>query len=209
MSLKAQAKILRVLQECTIQRVGANQNIEVDIRVIAATNKDLKQAIKEGSFRKDLFYRLNVIPFRIPSLRERREDIPELVQGFLQRYSKGRPKEVTVQAMKVLQSYLWPGNVRELKNWVERACILSSSDVIDSDWIEDSTGSVAEPVDWSLSSNEKSLRIARAAFEKNFIVQKLEENGGNIRKTAQVIGIERSHLHKKIKTYGIEDCGAQ
>jgi len=197
MGSKVQAKILRALQECQIQRVGGDMPIEVDIRVIAASNKDLKREIREGNFREDLFYRLNVIPILVPSLRDRREDIPSLVGHFVKRYSAGRTRRVSEATMKMLQSYPWPGNVRELKNWVERACILSHDEVLE--------GFEFESPDEMLSMDEKSLRGARAAFEKQFILKMLSENGGNISKTAQTIGVERSHLHKKMRSYGIRE----
>jgi len=196
-----QAKILRALQENCIQRVGGSDPIEVDIRVIAATNKDLKKNIREGLFREDLYFRLNVIPILVQPLRERKEDIALLVEHFLQCYSAGRKRKVSGQSLCLLQSYPWPGNVRELKNWVERACILNQSDVIDSFDFEDMEHNPEADV---FGFEEKSLRSARAAFEKQFIMKMLSENGGNISKTAQTIGVERSHLHKKIRGYGID-----
>ena len=202
MGNRMQAKILRALQENCISRVGGDETIEVDIRVIAATNKDLKKSIKNGEFREDLFYRLNVIPIVVPPLRERREDIPLLVKHFAKRYSVGRTRHVASNTLEVLQSYPWPGNVRELKNWVERACILSTSDAIEAAGLEDRDSMSAEPELFNI--DEKSLRAARATFEKNFIIKMLVENGGNISRTAQTIGVERSHLHKKMKSYGIE-----
>ncbi len=203
MGLKMQSKVLRVLQESTIQRVGGDSSIELNLRVIAATNKDLTRSIEKGEFREDLFYRLNVIPIRVPPLRERVEDIPLLVEHFIHRYSGGRPRRVTPSMMKGLKSYAWPGNVRELKNWVERACILSPGETIENiefegpnpTWDDDTT-------------NDETLRGARAVFEKQFILRMLNENGGNISKTAQRIGLERSHLHKKMKTYGIDTTNA-
>ncbi len=202
MSPKMQAKILRALQENVIQRVGGDEAIEVDIRVIAATNKELRRNIRNGEFREDLYYRLNVIPIHVPPLRDRKEDIPELVGHFLRRYSHGRVRQIQEGTMRMLQSYPWPGNVRELKNWVERACILSPSDVIESFTFEDREP-VASEAD-VFTFEEKSLRNARGAFEKQFIIKMLTENGGNISKTAQTIGVERSHLHKKMKAYGID-----
>lgn len=200
MGAKVQAKILRALQESCIQRVGGDVSIEVDIRVIAASNKDLKKEIRDGNFREDLFYRLNVIPIQVPPLRDRREDIPALTGHFVKRYSGGRKRRVGEATMKMLQSYPWPGNVRELKNWVERACILSQEEVIEGFEYESPTD--AEDV---FTMEEKSLRGARATFEKQFILKMLSENGGNISKTAQTIGVERSHLHKKMRSYGIRE----
>ncbi len=203
MAPKVQAKILRALQESSIQRVGGDAPIEVDLRVIAATNKDLRQNIKNGDFREDLFYRLNVIPITVPPLRERKSDIPLLVNHFLKRYSVGKSIEVGGEIYEILNSYSWPGNVRELKNWVERACILSQTNVIDSSTVE-SIESGTQEAD-TFAFEEKSLRAARAAFEKHFILKMLSENGGNISKTAQIIGVERSHLHKKMRSYGIRE----
>ena len=209
MGLKMQAKILRALQECTIQRVGGEEAIELDLRVIAATNKDLKKSIRNGEFREDLYYRLKVIPIMVPPLRDRPQDIPLLVEHFVRRYSNIRDQRVSEATSLLLQSYPWPGNVRELKNWVERACILSKASVIDVQDIDSVRGMVSGDDDSDsilemMSLEEKSLRTARAAFEKQFIMKMLSENGGNISKTAQTIGVERSHLHKKIKSYGIE-----
>lgn len=199
MGLKMQSKVLRVLQESIIQRVGGDANIELNLRVIAATNKDLTRSMEKGEFREDLFYRLNVIPIRVPPLRERTDDIPLLVEHFIHRYSGGRTRRVTPSMMKGLKSYSWPGNVRELKNWVERACILSPGEVIENIEFEG-----PNPTWDDESSSDETLRGARAIFEKQFIVRMLSENGGNISKTAQRIGLERSHLHKKMKTYGID-----
>jgi len=204
MGQKMQAKILRVLQENCVQRVGGEELIELDIRVIAATNRDLKKSIKNGEFREDLYYRLNVIPIVVPPLRERREDIPKLVSHFVRRYSGGRNRSVSEVTLRLLQSYPWPGNVRELKNWVERACILSLGDEIDLPLSEMEMGDSNED---GVGLEETSLRAARATFEKQFIIKMLTENGGNISRTAQTIGVERSHLHKKMKLYGIENTG--
>ena len=201
MGPKMQAKILRALQESSIQRVGGDRPIDVDIRVIAATNKDLKRAIRAGEFREDLYYRLNVIPISIPPLRERKEDIFALMGHFLGQYSKGQSRRVSSRVMKLLCSYLWPGNVRELKNWVERGCILSTSLELDSWDLE--SGLETDPFELG----EVSLRKARTAFERKFIMRVLSENGGNITRTAQKIGVERSHLHKKLKSYGIDVNG--
>jgi two-component system nitrogen regulation response regulator NtrX len=201
MGLKMQAKILRALQECNIQRVGGDQNIDLDLRVIAATNKDLKKAIKEGEFREDLFYRLNVIPIQVSPLRERKEDILLLAQHFIKRYSHGKEIKISEKTCEMLASYPWPGNVRELKNWAERACILSKAETIDSMELYESEPMISQDL---FSCEDKSLRSARAIFEKQFILKMLSENGGNISKTATTIGVERSHLHKKMKIYGIE-----
>jgi two-component system nitrogen regulation response regulator NtrX len=201
MGLKMQAKILRALQECNIQRVGGDQTIDLDLRVIAATNKDLKKAIKEGEFREDLFYRLNVIPIQVFPLRERKEDILTLAQHFIKRYSHGKEIKISEKTCEMLASYPWPGNVRELKNWAERACILSKAEMIDSTELYEAEAITTQDI---FSYEDKSLRSARAVFEKQFILKMLSENGGNISKTATTIGVERSHLHKKMKIYGIE-----
>jgi len=200
MGPKMQAKILRALEECVIQRVGGQDNIECDLRVICATNKDLKKEIQLGNFREDLFYRLNVIPISVPPLRERREDIPLLVDHFVKKFS-GRTDLISADSLKAIQNYPWPGNIRELKNWVERACILSQGDVVDLFKFEENFDSETQT---ELEIEDKTLREARARFEKQFILRVLSENGGNVSKTALSIGVERSHLHKKIKAYGID-----
>jgi len=196
MSPKMQAKILRALEEASITRVGGDRPIEVNTRVIAATNKDLKKGIKEGTFREDLFYRLNVIPLRVPALRERTMDVPALVGHFVRRYAAGRDIQIPENTMKRLCQYSWPGNVRELKNWVERACILSQSDKVEAE-----VGS--EPMN-EFSDGPTSLKTARLAFEKEFIEKALEQTEGNISKAAALIGVERSHFHKKLKSFRIE-----
>ncbi|MBI1860454.1 MAG: sigma-54-dependent Fis family transcriptional regulator [Deltaproteobacteria bacterium] len=200
MSLKMQAKILRALQEGQIQRVGGDTTLELDLRVIAATNKDLKQAIRSSEFREDLFYRLNVIPIIVAPLRERREDIAALANHFLKRYNSGRPKRFSAETLQLLQSYPWPGNVRELKNWVERACILCPDETINASPYDEPNQKDSDV----FSFGETSLRQAKAHFEKQFLIRMLAENDFNISRTAHTIGVERSHLHKKIKSYGIE-----
>lgn len=202
MSSKMQAKILRALEECVIQRVGGQELIDLDLRVVCATNKDLRKEIKLGHFREDLFYRLNVIPITVPSLRDRREDIPMLVEHFVQYFSAKKPISITNDVILSLQSYPWPGNIRELKNWIERACILSNGDMLNLSQINglDSSFDISE----DSTPEDRNLREARANFEKQFILKVLAENGGNVSKTAQHIGVERSHLHKKIKAYGID-----
>ncbi len=206
MSPRVQAKILRALEECCIQRVGGDSFIEVDIRVIAATNKDLSQQIRLGNFREDLFYRLNVIPITVPPLRDRKEDIPLLFEHFLTLYSPGKKRKISKEAVELLQAYEWPGNIRELKNWVERACILTPEEsldvVVDAEFGEEVFETRG---DAPTQMTEKSLKGAKAIFEKQYILKILGENGGNISKTAAAIGLERSHLHKKMKLYGIRE----
>ncbi len=212
MSLKIQAKILRILQERKFERVGGNRTIEVDVRIIAATNKVLEDEIRAGSFREDLFYRLNVVPFTVPPLRERREDIPILVEHFLELYSLregNERKTITPEAMEALKGGTWPGNVRELKNVVERLVIMTPGATITAAHIPDSVGSGAAARDAEAGRLEgllerDTLREARDEFEKEFILRKLEEFNWNISKTAEAIELERSNLHRKIKSYGID-----
>lgn len=209
MSLSTQAKILRILQEQRFQRVGGSRFIQVDVRVIAATNKDLEEEIKAGRFREDLYHRLNVIPVEVPPLRERREDIPLLVQEFLEEFCHGRgyPRRgFSAEVMAAFQEYTWPGNVRELKNVVERLLILARSQVVE---LADLT-----PPIWAGPQRvqtgvriPQTLKEAREAFERTFLEEKLREFGGNISRTAEAIGLERSHLHKKLKDLGIKVKG--
>jgi len=212
MSLKTQAKVLRILQERTFERVGGTRTIEVDVRVVAATNKDLSEEIRAGNFREDLFYRLNVVPFTVPPLRERRDDIPLLVEHFLvvfaQREGQER-KKMLPEAVELLKHYNWPGNVRELRNIIERLVIMTPGKVITPDQIPDSIGGAAAGRDGQAhrpgSTQEiNSLREAREEFEREFIVQKLEEHGWNISRTAEAIELERSNLYRKMKSYGID-----
>lgn len=210
MSLKTQAKILRILQERKFERVGGNRTIEVDVRVIAATNKDLEKQIREGLFRQDLYYRLNVLPFHVPPLRERREDIPLLAKHFLAFFCSKESRETkTLQqdALEAMAAYNWPGNVRELKNIVERLVIMTPHKSIS---LADLPPGIqqAEPRNHEckayIPDSGVSLKQAREDFEKEFILQKLQENDGNISRTAEAIDMERSNLHRKIKSYGIE-----
>lgn len=208
MSLKTQAKVLRILQERRFQRVGGEDMIEVDVRVVAATNKNLEQEIKEGRFREDLYYRLNVIPCHVPALRERSGDIPALVLHFSEQFSRQggyRRKVFSPAAMDKLQLHPWPGNVRELRNFVERIYILTPGDFVDVHDLKfaglpnPSTG-----LDDAAVEGIANFREARARFEREYLLKKIAENKGNISKTAEVIGLERSYLHRKIKGYGID-----
>ncbi len=206
MSLKTQAKILRILQEQSFERVGGTEQIKVDVRVIAATNKNLKEQIVKGTFREDLYYRLNVIPFHVTPLRERVEDIPLFIEFFLKEYSRETAREVFIvsaDALAVLVNYEWPGNVRELKNLIERLVIMTPSNVITPDDIP-SYIKGATPAQPKNLFRSTLLKEARRDFEREFISRKLKEFGGNIARTAEAIGIERSHLYRKIKSYGIE-----
>lgn len=220
MSLKTQAKILRILQEQKFERVGGSQTISVDVRIVAATNKDLKAEIQKGAFREDLFYRLNVIPFVIPPLRDRTEDIPLIAKYFLKDFSAthGRPlRDFTAEALDVLTAYSWPGNVRELKNLIERIVILttdteenkliSAASVLDH-LKDEATSLLFQENTFEKQSNSnqlKNLKDARQEFEKEFILKTLKELDWNVSRAATVLGIERSHLHRKIKSYGIEE----
>ncbi len=205
MSLEAQAKILRILQERQFQRVGGTESIEVDVRVIAASNKNLEEEIKAGRFREDLYYRLNVIPFRVPALKDRPDDIPALVAHFGEQFSREggfRTKLISELAMEALGKYTWPGNVRELRNFVERIYILTPGDFVD---VHDLRfAGLVESEGAEVMEDMASFREARAQFEREFLLKKISEHGGNISKTAESIGLERSYLHRKIKTYGIE-----
>jgi len=203
MSLKTQAKVLRALEEQRFEPVGASSPVTVDVRVVAATNKDLDQEMEKGDFREDLFYRLNVIPFHVPPLRERVEDIPVLTDHFIKEFSSlyGRkPKEVSREAMEALTLYSWPGNVRELKNLVERVVIMTPSLKME---VRHLPSEITHKGNLSLEENARSLSEARMAFDRDFILKKLEENNGNVSKTAETLGIERSHLYRKMKTLRI------
>ncbi len=214
MSLKTQAKILRILQEQRFERVGGSQTIQVDVRVVAATNKDLKTEITKGSFREDLFYRLNVIPFHVPALRDRRADIPLLANHFLREFvtTHGRkPRELSSGAMKMLQASNWPGNVRELKNLMERVVILSpesedGTPITEAHLVGHLSGAVAEAttVESQSASALRTLKEARQGFERDLILKALDESDGNVSKAALALGIERSHLHRKMKSFGID-----
>ncbi|UCH45426.1 MAG: sigma-54-dependent Fis family transcriptional regulator, partial [Nitrospiraceae bacterium] len=201
MSLPTQAKLLRVIETQEFQRVGGSKKIKVDVRIIAATNKDLLEEIEKGNFREDLYFRLSVIPITVPPLRERKADIPLLVAHFLKSFGQQygqKPKKISKATLRSLIEYDWPGNVRELKNSIERFVIMNPTDTID---IKESLSFKGSKTDYY---SYKTLREAREQFEKDFIVKKLEENNWNISKTAEDLEIERSNLHRKIKSLGIE-----
>ncbi len=206
MSLKTQGKILRVLQEMQFQRVGGSRTINVDVRIIAATNKTLEAEIKNGTFREDLYYRLNVIPINVHALKNRPEDIPLLVETFIRESANenmGLEKKLTDAAMEALCRYAWPGNVRELKNLVERLMIMVEKDVIDISDLPAMVGAAApesQPPEHNRLFEIENLKEAKKAFEKAFIQNKLEEQENNVTKTAEAIGVARSYLHKKLKT---------
>ncbi|MDD2463402.1 MAG: sigma-54 dependent transcriptional regulator [Desulfobulbus sp.] len=210
MSLKSQAKVLRILQEQRFERVGGSRTIEVDVRVLAATNKNLEEEIERGNFRADLFYRLNVVPIEVPDLNDRREDIPLLVADFVHQFSKrgiGR-KQFASESLQLLQQHNWPGNVRELRNLIERLVIMTPGNTIQAEDVRLFLGSPpsAPPLlsqDRAASYNTLPFKEARRRFETDYLNAKLAENDGNITKTAEQIGMERSHLHKKVKALGI------
>jgi len=215
MSLRTQSKVLRVIEEQRFTPIGTARNLTVDVRVIAATNKNLDEEIQKGNFREDLFYRLNVIPFFVPPLRERREDIPTLARYFLSEFARAygrKPKRLSEPALEVLTRYRWPGNVRELKNLIERLVIMVAGDAIEArhlppglqqDAARPRTTGAAAAGSRSSGGGFSSLQEARAAYERDYILRKLEENQGNMSRTAEVLGLERSHLYRKMKSLGI------
>ncbi|MDA3899265.1 MAG: sigma-54 dependent transcriptional regulator [Spirochaetes bacterium] len=206
MSLSAQAKVLRVLQESEFERVGGNETIKVDVRVIAATNVDVEKAIEENRFREDLYYRLNVIPIYVPPLSERSCDIPLLVDHYLTMFSKEHgigEKRIDEKGMSFLKNYPWPGNVRQLKNIIERVAIMVSRDIITDVDIEHYIESADSFTDLSLT-DKSSLKKAKEQFEKEFITKTLQSLNMNVTLTAKELGIERTNLHRKIKQYNID-----
>jgi len=205
MSLAAQAKVLRALEQGVITRVGGSKAIDVDVRVIAATNKILEEEIREGRFREDLFYRLNVVPVHIPPLRERREDVPMLVQHFLDelvRTDRVAPKSFAAEAVERLQLLEWPGNVRELRNTVERLLILSQGDTVGAQEVSQLAGARAEEegLGGELGDADTFTEFKERA-ERAYILQKLRENDWNVSETARQIDMPRSNLYKKIDRY--------
>jgi two-component system nitrogen regulation response regulator NtrX len=208
MSLKTQAKVLRVLQEQTFEPVGGATTVKVDVRVIAATNKDLTELIRSASFREDLYFRLNVLPLRVPPLRERPTDIPILARHFLAEFARhyGRPMPaLEPPAVEAMKAYAWPGNVRELRNVVERLTIMGPRGRIavgdlPPELRGDAAASGAEP---ALAGAGGPLREARERFERWYIARRLREHGNNVTRTAEALGLERSHLHRKLKALGL------
>jgi two-component system nitrogen regulation response regulator NtrX len=207
MSLKTQAKVLRVLQEQTMEAVGGTARIRVDARVLAATNKDLQSEIRGGRFREDLYFRLNVIPMFVPSLRDRREDIPLLADHFMAEFAREygrRPKALAPSATSLLQQYAWPGNVRELRNVIERLVIMVPGDAISASDLG-FLGAVARAGEPAPLPREERLTLieARDRFERDLILRTLAEQQGNMSRTAEVLGVERSNLYRKMRTFGI------
>jgi len=204
MSLRMQAKLLRALDEQRFEPVGAAHSITVDVRVVASTNKHLDEEIERGNFREDLFYRLNVIPFNVPPLRERREDIPLLAEHFLKEFTTAyarKPKELTPQALAMLQEYHWPGNVRELRNVTERIVILNPQVRVDVRHIPLSPA--RRPAADRAGEHFGSLQQVREAAEREYILRKLDETSGNVSRTAELLGLERSNLYRKMRALGI------
>jgi two-component system nitrogen regulation response regulator NtrX len=203
MSLKTQAKVLRVLDEQRFEPVGSAVPVQVDVRVIASTNKNLEEEIERGNFREDLFYRLNVIPFEVPPLRERIEDVVLLADHFLKEFTTAygrKPKELTLEAYRVLQDYSWPGNVRELKNLMERIVIMYPQIRIDARHVP---LPVVRRMPERGTDRTASLQEVRQAAERDYILKKLDELGGNVSRTAELLGLERSNLYKKMRALGI------
>ncbi len=213
MSLATQAKALRVLESQEFQRVGGTKTLKADVRVIAASNKNLADEIRKGTFREDLYYRLNVIPLEVPPLRERIDDIPRLVRHFLQEFSSEygqKPKAIEDEALELFVRYPWPGNVRELRNFIERLIIMVPGPVLTADDVPPPVRTVREGTSQDdergvlVRTQVSTLKDARMEFEREFITRKLKEFSGNVSRTADAIGVERSNLHRKIKALGIE-----
>jgi two-component system nitrogen regulation response regulator NtrX len=217
MPLETQGKVLRVLVEQTFQRVGGTTRVQVDARVISSTTADLRSEITDGKFREDLYHRLNVVPVRVPSLAERRDDIPALVQHFMKRLSatSGLPvREIGDDAMAVLQAHSWPGNVRQLRNIVERLLILATDDAVQAISADLLPSDLSGNASWSNAGKSDlvislPLREAREIFEREYLVAQINRFGGNISRTASFIGMERSALHRKLKSLGVGPTGGR
>jgi len=212
MPMETQGKIVRVLQEQTFERVGGSKRVEVDVRVMATTNRDLPTEIGAGRFREDLFYRLNVVPLRLPSLRERREDIPLMSEHFMDWSAKNAgvpPRPIGDDAMAALQAYDWPGNARQLRNVMDWLLIMASGDSrepIRADMLPPEIGAITPSVlRWEKSGEIMTLplRDAREVFEREYLLTQVTRFGGNISRTAAFVGMERSALHRKLKLLGI------
>ena len=203
MSLFTQAKVLRVLQEMRFERVGGEEPISVDVRVISATNKDIHDEIAKGKFREDLFFRINVVPIVVPPLRDRLEDMPALIDYFMEKFkrpSAQEPKTISADGMKVLCSYHWPGNIRELKNFVERVNIMAEEPVISAASVKSFLGAAPREESSALAPYDgMSLADARDSFERELITGRLRESGGNISRAADTLGVYASNLHSKMK----------
>ncbi|WP_028973042.1 sigma-54-dependent transcriptional regulator [Spirochaeta cellobiosiphila] len=207
MSLSAQAKVLRAIQEMKFERVGGEKSVSVDIRVIAATNKDIQTEISKGNFREDLYFRLNVIPIYVPPLRERKDDIALLIEYFISKTQMGYNKKLNKEALEYLTEYHWPGNIRELKNFVERITVMCDDSIINLSFVKQylHPDTPKEETDhFKEEFGNLKLQEARDKFEIKLITSKLRENDNNISKTAQALGVYPSNLHGKIKKFGIE-----
>lgn len=212
MDMALQVKLLRVLEDRKIRRLGGNRNIDIDVRVIAATNCDLTEAIQEKTFREDLFYRLNVFPITMPPLRERRDDIPLLLDHFLKRYKRefNRPlREISAEALGLLSRYHWPGNVRELRNMVERICIMHRNEVITPDMlpieVRGKAPQQSAELDWVLPAQGVCLESVVEELEKKLIRQALDMTAGNVAKTARLLNLARGTLRYKLEKYHLLD----
>lgn len=204
MSLKTQSKVLGVIEEQRFEPVGAGRTLQVDARVIAATNKNIEREIADGNFRADLFYRLNVVPFQVPPLRERVEDIPVLAQHFLDEFCKAygrKPKTLRASALETLTAQRWPGNVRELRNLMERIVILHSGAHVKGEDIP--SGTLRSRPGQGFSQGYASLKEAREAYEREYVERTLKALNGNVTRAAKVLGLERSNLHRKMRALGI------
>jgi two-component system nitrogen regulation response regulator NtrX len=213
MPLETQAKILRVLVDQNFQRVGGSARVHVDVRIISSTSRDLGESISEGAFREDLFHRLSVVPIRAPSLSERREDIPELIEFFMDQLSATMGvarRRIAGDAMAVLQSHDWPGNIRQLRNNVERLMILASGDPeaeITAAMLPSEVGALVPSIPTGVGGEKLMslpLREAREVFEREYLVAQISRFGGNISRTAEFIGMERSALHRKLKSLNVD-----
>ncbi len=210
MSLSAQAKVLRAIQEMKFERIGGEQSISVDVRIIAATNKNIQEEISKGNFREDLYYRLNVVPIHVPSLKERINDIELLIDYFMNRFNvlpDAPPKTISPEGIELLKNYSWPGNIRELKNFIERINIMTDENSIQKDtvihFLNESTGKNTDNTSFKEFEGMK-LNEAKELFERTFLIRNLEKYNYNISRTAENLGIYPSNLHGKIKKFGIE-----
>jgi two-component system nitrogen regulation response regulator NtrX len=197
-----QAKLLRVIQEREFMPVGSNESVHVDVRIVAATNAELQKLVEEGRFRQDLYFRLNVIPLKVPPMAQRREDIPLLVEEFLQGFSRRsglRAKRVSEPAMRTLQAYDWPGNVREIRNVVERLMIMVTEDEIGAEHVQLTPG--VERRAWS--GEPATLKEARESFERDYIELVIHQCGNNMSQAARLLGLERSHFYRKLRALGL------
>jgi two-component system, NtrC family, nitrogen regulation response regulator NtrX len=212
MPLETQGKIVRVLQEQTFERVGGSSRVEVDVRVVASSNRELGSEIGAGRFREDLYYRLSVVPIKVPPLRDRREDIPLMARHFMARSSEAAhriPREFGEDAMAALQAYTWPGNVRQLRNVVDWLLIMNPGDArepVRADMLPNEITAIAPTVvKWDRGSEIMTLplRDAREVFEREYLIAQVTRFGGNISRTAAFVGMERSALHRKLKSLGV------